>query len=166
MIAVYPGTFDPFTNGHLEITKRALKIFDKIIILVAENKSKNTLLPTEVRKALIEKCFENEVRVQVKVFDGLLTDYLKSINQTVIVRGIRNVIDLEYEKALQSMYKHMHPEIEVILFQSSPETSFLSSTFIRDIVKNKGNIKELVPNSVHEYLEKQDIISDNLNKSK
>lgn len=146
--AVYPGTFDPLTNGHVNIVQRALKLFDEIIIAVAANPGKQPFLCYEQRITLTRKTFANEKRVKVEGFDNLLTDFLRSKNTSVVIRGLRAVSDFEYEFSLAGMNRKLMPEIETIYLMPSDEYMFISSSFVREVAKLKGDVSAFVPTSV------------------
>ncbi|MGN1394343.1 MAG: pantetheine-phosphate adenylyltransferase [Succinivibrionaceae bacterium] len=152
MIAVFPGTFDPFTNGHLDIVARGLTIFSKIVIAISENPSKKTILPVTIRRKLIEETFKDYQNIEVITFTGLLSDLLEDLNVYCILRGVRNTIDFEYELALQGMYKNLNPNIEVVLLPTKHELSFISSTFVRDVLNHGGDISRFVPTPINQYL--------------
>lgn len=151
-IAVYPGTFDPLTNGHVNIVQRALKLFDEIIIAVASNPDKRPFLSYEQRVSLARESFANEPRVQVEGFDTLLTDFLRVKNAKVVIRGLRAVSDFEYEFSLAGMNRKLMPEIETIYLMPSDEYMFMSSSFVREVAKLKGDVRAFVPPAVFEAL--------------
>lgn len=144
-IAVYPGTFDPLTNGHVNIVQRALKLFDEIIIAVASNPDKRPFLSYEQRVSLARESFADEPRVTVEGFDTLLTDFLRAKNAVVVIRGLRAVSDFEYEFSLAGMNRKLMPEIETIYLMPSDEYMFMSSSFVREVAKLKGDVSAFVP---------------------
>jgi pantetheine-phosphate adenylyltransferase len=152
MLAVYPGTFDPFTIGHLDILERSSKIFEKVIIAISNSPNKNTVFNLDERVAMTKECVSKYQNVEVIGFKGMLIDFLKEQNADILVRGIRNMIDSEYELSLQGMYKMLMPELEVILLQSSPKIAFISSTLVREVILHKGDISPFVPNEIFEYI--------------
>lgn len=147
-VGVYPGSFDPLTNGHLDIIKRASKIFDKLIVGVLRNSQKNSMFTMEERVQLIKKSVaaESDIEnVEVVMFEGLLVDFVKNSGASTIVRGLRAVSDYEYELQMAMLNKHMNEEIDTIFFMTDIKNSFLSSSIIKDVAKNHGDISGLVP---------------------
>lgn len=156
-IGVYPGSFDPLTNGHLDIIIRASKLFDKLVVGVLRNSEKRSLFTMEERVDMIKRCTKDLGNVEVKMFEGLLVDFVKEENAGTIVRGLRAVSDYEYELQMALLNKHMSEETDTIFFMTDIHNSFLSSSIIRDIAKNGGNIHGLVP---------EEIVNDVYNKTK
>lgn len=151
-IAVYPGTFDPITNGHTDLAKRGCKVFDKIIIAVAENPQKNTLFNLSERINFIKNIFSKEVKIEVYPLNNLLVQFAKDHSATVILRGLRAVSDFEYEVQLASMNRSMEPEIESVFMSPAEEFSFLSSSIIKDIARHGGKLEKFVHKDVLEAL--------------
>jgi len=147
-IAVFPGSFDPITKGHEDIVKRGLLLFDEIIIAIGENSTKNYFFPLEKRKSFIEKTFNGESKIKTDTYNGLTIDYCKKVNANFILRGLRNPSDFEFEKAIAQMNRTMAPEIETVLMLTAPEFSAISSTIVRDIIRNNGDVKQFVPSGV------------------
>ncbi|MCD8525130.1 MAG: pantetheine-phosphate adenylyltransferase [Gammaproteobacteria bacterium] len=147
-IAVYPGTFDPLTNGHVNIVERALRIFDQVIVAVAENPDKRPFLTYQRRIELATQCFLAQKGVVVEGFSGLLTDFVVSKNTTIVIRGLRAVSDFEYEFMLAGMNRKLMPMIETVYLMPSDDYMFVSSSFVREVAKLKGDISALVPNAV------------------
>ena len=147
-IGVYPGSFDPLTNGHLDIIIRASRLFDKLIVGVLKNDSKQSMFSMEERVGLIGKCISDLENVNVELFDGLLVDFVAQKGANTIVRGLRAVSDYEYELQMAMLNKHMNEEIETIFFMTDIHNSFLSSSIIKDVAKNGGNIHGLVPEAI------------------
>ena len=133
LIAVYPGTFDPITNGHTDLVNRGIKIFDKIIIAVAENPTKNTLFTISERVNFIEKIFEGNMKIEIFPLNRLLVEFAKDHGATVILRGLRAVSDFEYEVQLASMNRSMEPDIESVFMSPAEKYGFLSSSIIKDL---------------------------------
>ena len=133
LIAVYPGTFDPITNGHTDLVNRGIKIFDKIIIAVAENPTKNTLFTISERMNFIEKIFEGNMKIEIFPLNRLLVEFAKDHGATVILRGLRAVSDFEYEVQLASMNRSMEPDIESVFMSPAEKYGFLSSSIIKDL---------------------------------
>jgi pantetheine-phosphate adenylyltransferase len=154
-IAVYPGTFDPVTNGHLDIIRRSLNMFDKLIVAVAHNPGKNPVFSVEERVGLINSATKEWKNIQVDHFGNLLTDYMKSVKSKVIVRGLRAVTDYEFELQMGLMNRALDPSIETIFLIPSEVYSFLSSRIIKEIARLNGNIKGMVPEAVESLLKKK-----------
>ena len=151
-VAIYPGTFDPVTNGHIDIIRRALNIFDKLIVSVALNPRKNPLFSIEQRVELIQQGLEGLKHVEILPFDNLLTDFAQANNATVIIKGLRAVSDFEYELQMGLMNRNLDEAIETLFMIPSQEYSFLSSSFVKEIAKHGGDIHKLVPKTVAEKL--------------
>lgn len=151
-IGIYPGTFDPVTNGHLDILKRASKLFDKIIVGVAVDSDKNTLFDIDERVNFIKDATSELTNVEVEAFSGLLMHFTESRGAKVIIRGLRAVSDFEYEFQLALMNKNLNDDVETMFLTTSGEYAFLSSTIIKSVVKLNGEIKGLVPLNVEEAL--------------
>lgn len=148
--ALFPGSFDPFTIGHESIVRRSLKLFDKIIIGVGSNNNKSGFIKIEKRIKLIQKVFADEKRVEVKTYSGLTTDFCKSINCKFILRGLRTSADFEFERAIGQTNKLLESEIETVFILTLPEHSFISSSIVRDIIINGGNLDGLLPKNICE----------------
>jgi len=155
LIAVYPGTFDPITNGHTDLAKRATKIFDKLIIAIAENPSKKALFSAQKRVELAKIVFANEKQIEVLSFNKLLVQFAKEHSATTILRGLRAVSDFEYEVQLASMNRSMEPEIESVFMSPGEEYSFLSSSIVKDIAAHGGNLKQFVHDAVGKALKEK-----------
>jgi pantetheine-phosphate adenylyltransferase len=151
-IAIYPGTFDPLTNGHVNIVERALTLFDEIIVAVSESPDKKPFLPHAQRIELAQKSFAQVNNVHVEGFDTLLTDFLRSKNARAVIRGLRAVSDFEYEFMLAGMNRQLMPEIETIYLMPSDEYMFVSSTFVREVAKLNGDVSHFVPPVVLDVL--------------
>lgn len=147
-IALFPGSFDPITKGHEDIVKRAIPLFDKIIVAIGQNSSKIYHFTSEKRKAFISDTFKNFPTVEVKEYSGLTVDFCKKENAQYILRGLRNPSDFEFEKSIAQMNRAMVPEIETVLILTAPEYSAISSTIVRDILKNGGNARQFVPEAI------------------
>ena len=152
LIAVYPGTFDPITNGHTDLVDRGVKIFDKVIIAVAENPTKNTLFNISERINFIDKIFQNNKSVAIYPLNKLLVEFAKDHNATVILRGLRAVSDFEYEVQLASMNRSMEPNIESVFMSPAEKYGFLSSSIIKDIAKHGGDLNKFVNKDVLDAL--------------
>ena len=145
--ALFPGSFDPFTIGHLDIVKRGVKIFDEIVIGIGTNSEKRYMFSLEQRLAFIEACFADEPRVRVATYKGLTIDYCKEIEADFILRGVRNNGDFEFEKAIARTNRKLS-EIETVFLLTSAQTSFISSSIVREIIRNQGDYTQLVPDCV------------------
>lgn len=152
-IAVYPGSFDPITYGHIDIINRALQIFDNVIVAVACNSSKNSLFAMDERLSLIREVLYDNGRVKVDTFDGLLVDYVRSQNATVIIRGLRAVSDFEYEFQLAQINRGISTDVETLFMMTSVPFSYLSSSVVKEISSLKGPVDNLVPPLVKKALE-------------
>lgn len=155
LIAVYPGTFDPITNGHTDLVNRGIKIFDKVIIAVAENPTKNTLFTISERVNFIEKIFEGNMKIEIFPLNRLLVEFAKDHGATVILRGLRAVSDFEYEVQLASMNRSMEPNIESVFMSPAEKYGFLSSSIIKDIAKHDGDLSKFVDKEVLKSLKKK-----------
>lgn len=145
--AVFPGSFDPIHLGHYEIVERGLEIFDQIILAIGINADKKYMFSLEDRKHFLEKTFENEDRIVVKTYEGLTVDFCKKENAQFLLRGLRNAIDLEFEKSIAETNFKMSG-VESVFLLSSGDKAHISSTIVRDVMRNKGNYEFLVPNVV------------------
>ncbi len=154
-IAIYPGSFDPITYGHLDILKNAAGIFDKVIIAVAHNGAKHGFLNTEERVNLIKESVKEIPNVEVDAFEGLTIEYAKKIGANVLIRGLRAVSDFEFEMQLSQTNSALCDEIKTVFLTTKPEYNFISSSTIKEILNNGGNISKFVPPAVYKYLEKR-----------
>jgi pantetheine-phosphate adenylyltransferase len=148
-IAVFPGSFDPFTIGHEDIVRRALGLFDEIIIAVGANVLKKNFYTLETRKEIISKVFQNEPRVIVDHYDGLTVDYCKKNGAAYLLRGLRTAADFEFERAIGQVNKSIAPDIESIFLLTVPEHSFINSSIVRDIIKSGGDASKFVPAAIN-----------------
>jgi len=153
--AIYPGSFDPITNGHLDIIKRASKIFDKVIVVIAENSRKKSFFSIEEKKDMITRVIKDLKEVEVQSFDGLLIDCVRSNKANVILRGMRAISDFEYESQFALINKKMAPEIETIFMVTSTRYSYLNSSIVKEIASLNGCISDLVPAYVARKLKKK-----------
>lgn len=152
--AVYAGTFDPITLGHLDVIERSAKIFDFLYIGVAARVKKNTLIPVEERHILVSKSVKHISNVKVLIFNGLLVDFVKECQASVIVRGLRALSDFEYEFEMASANKKLMENVETMFLPTSLEYSFLSSSLVKEVASLGGDISIWVPNCVSRYLKK------------
>lgn len=152
MNAVYPGSFDPITNGHVDIIHRGLKIFERIVIAVLENPKKSSLFSTKEKVTIIKDIFHTQKNVEVKAFKGLLVDFTKNNNAKVVMRGLRAISDFEYEFQMALMNRKLDPEIETFFMVPSVNYSFLSSRLVKEICMLGGSITSLVPPVVEQKL--------------
>lgn len=151
-IAIYPGTFDPITMGHVDIIDRALNLFDKVIIAVAVNSAKDPVFSLKERLQMIEDTFVGRRRIQVKSVSGLLVDYAYRQNAKAIVRGLRAVSDFDYEFQLALMNRKLKREVESVFLMPGFRWIFISSSIIKDAARNGGDVSDLVPYHVNEML--------------
>ena len=147
-ICLFPGTFDPITLGHVDIIERAVSLFDKLVIGVGINSSKQPMFTLEQRTSWIQEIFKNDPRIEVAGYEGLTVDYCRKINAKYILRGIRYVSDFEYEKAIADMTRMLVPDIETIFLTCAPLYSTISSTLVRDVIRNGGNASMFIPGVV------------------
>jgi pantetheine-phosphate adenylyltransferase len=153
--AVCPGSFDPVTLGHLDIIKRGAKVFDEVIVVVANNQSKDPLFTVDERIALLKEVTKKFPNVKVDCFNGLLIDYVKNIGANVILRGLRAVSDFEYEMKIASINKKLDDEVETFFMMTNNQYSFLSSSIVKEAAKYHANVSDLVPEIVEEALKEK-----------
>ncbi len=153
--ALYAGSFDPFTNGHLDIVKRALKMFDEIVVLVAVSPSKRNFLNKEERINLLERLFADEPKVRVDSWDGLIVDYVSENNISAIVRGLRPTGDFEIEFQMASMNRKLNPNAETVFFMTGENLYYISSSLVKEIFQHGGDIQNFVPGVVFDELKKK-----------
>lgn len=151
-IALFPGSFDPITNAHLDILNRAEQLFDKVYVGIGLNSTKQALLSPEQREKMLKKVFKNNPKIEVVTYEGLTVEYCHKIGAQYMIRGIRSTSDFEYEKAIAQMNHAMRPEIESIFILSKPGFSAISSTIVRDILRNGGDVSKFVPKEVLEEM--------------
>lgn len=143
--AIFPGSFDPFTIGHESIVRRAIPMFDKIIIMIGFNANKKSFFPLEKRLRWINQVFQNVDKIEVRVHEGLTVDFCKEVGAQYILRGLRTSSDFEYERAIAQVNKKMHPEIETVFLLTLPEHTPVNATIIRDIVFHGGDASMFLP---------------------
>jgi pantetheine-phosphate adenylyltransferase len=146
--AIYPGSFDPVTNGHVDIIERGLRVFDRIVVAVLKNPKKATLFTTKERVRMIQDLFASKKEVEVRAFDGLLVDFAKAQGTNVVIRGLRAISDFEYEFQMALMNRSLAPDIETFFMMPSVHYTFLSSNMVREIAGLGGSIEGLVPGPV------------------
>ena len=154
-IAVYPGSFDPITNGHLDLIQRALKIFDRIIVAVATNAFKKSLFTIEERVEMVRISLESYPQISIDTFDGLLVKYAKGKNARAILRGLRAVTDFEYEFQLAMMNRRLEPGIETVFLMTGLRWVFLSSSILKEAAVHGGDIEGMVPEIVSRKLKEK-----------
>lgn len=154
-IAVYPGSFDPITMGHVDIINRLAPLYSEVVILVAQSAQKQSLFTAEERKSLIEKSLANLKNVKVDFFEGLTVDYMKKHKAQVIIRGLRAIVDFEYELTMAQINKKIAPEIETLLMFASPECYYISSRGVKELAVNGGDLTGFVPEIVKEAITKK-----------
>ena len=145
--AIFPGSFDPLTLGHYDIIERGAKLFDEVIIAIGVNAEKKYMFTLEQRKKFIEEAFADNNRVKVVTYKGLTVDFCKEINVDFILRGLRNPADFEFEKAIAHTNRDLAP-VETVFLLTSAKTSYISSSIVRDVIRNNGDYTKLVPKSV------------------
>ncbi|MBI3449384.1 MAG: pantetheine-phosphate adenylyltransferase [Acidobacteria bacterium] len=153
IIAVYPGTFDPITNGHLDIIERGSRLFERVIVAILENYEKSPLLTVPERRGLIVEATARLGNVTVESFDGLLADYARSRGASVIVRGLRAISDFEYEFQMGLMNRRLNPEMETVFMMPSEAYSYVSSRLVKEVVALGGSVTGLVPEAVERMIE-------------
>jgi pantetheine-phosphate adenylyltransferase len=147
-IAVYPGTFDPITNGHVYILQGALKLFDRVIVAIAENVRKSPLFALDERRRLIADAVDGDDRVEVDAFQGLLVDYVRSQRASAVIRGLRALADFEYEFQAAHMNRHLAPEVETVFLMTSQESFYVSSSLVKEVALMGGDVSRMVPPAV------------------
>ena len=145
--AIFPGSFDPITIGHVDIIKRAMKVFDEIIIAVGDNTDKKYMFPKEKRVEFVKQTFNNYNSIKIESYSGLTVDFCKKNNTEFMIRGLRNPADFEFEKSIALTNRRM-TDIETIFFLTSPENSFVSSSIVRDLIRNSGDYKLFIPKGI------------------
>ncbi|HIP46038.1 MAG TPA: pantetheine-phosphate adenylyltransferase [Campylobacterales bacterium] len=157
-IAVYPGTFDPVTNGHIDIIKRAKTIFDEVIVAIAESTDKRPMFSMQCRKEMLEIATQDMPCVRIETFDTLLVDFAKEMKTKNIIRGLRAISDFEYELQLSYANSSLDPNIETIFLMPTLENAFISSSVVRAILKHNGPITRLVPKEILPLIDKDSYV--------
>ncbi len=150
-VAVFPGSFDPVTKGHEEIVRRAAHMFDEIIVAIGINTSKAALFSVEQRMKWVRAAFDDIPNVRVDMYEGLTVDFCRKHQANYILRGVRSVADFEYERAIAAMNKSLLHDVETVVLFSDPQWISVSSTIIREIIKNKGDVSQFLPSGVDVY---------------
>lgn len=147
-IAVFPGSFDPFTIGHEEIVRRGLRIFDRIIIAVGINVGKSGFMDADKRIAIVKKVFADNPQVSVESYTGLTVDYCKRVGAKFIIRGLRTAADFEYERSIGQINRALDADVETVFLLTSPQHTFISSTIVKDIIINGGDASKFLPSNI------------------
>jgi pantetheine-phosphate adenylyltransferase len=150
--AIFPGSFDPITSGHLEIILRGRALFDEIIVAIGINSQKKYLFSLEQRLEMLELCFADEPTIRVSSYNGLTVDYARQQGAKFMLRGLRSPQDLSYEQPIELINKHMAPDLETVHLLSSPDTAMISSTIVREVIKHRGRVEGLLPDPVAAYV--------------
>lgn len=154
-IAIYPGSFDPITNGHIDVIERAAKVFDKIYVVIGINSKKSSLFTQEERLEMVQQSLAHVPAVEVAFHDGLIVDYAVSVEATAIIRGLRSVTDFEFELQIALMNRKMQPELQTVFLMPHEKYTYLSSSIIREIARYKQNVSEFVPKPVEQKLKEK-----------
>ncbi|PSL50790.1 phosphopantetheine adenylyltransferase [Salsuginibacillus halophilus] len=150
--AVYPGSFDPVTNGHIDIIERSADVFERVVVAVLHNRNKTPLFSMEERLEMLKQATAHLDNVEIDSFHGLLIDYMKERNAKVIVRGLRAVSDFEYEMQAASINRKLNPSVETFFMMTNNQYSYLSSSIVKEVAKYNADVSELVPEPVQSYL--------------
>ena len=151
-IAIFPGSFDPITIGHVDILERALPLFEKIIVAIGTNSQKKYFFSLEERLELIRKVFENEPKIEVQTYSGLTANYATEIGANFLLRGVRNATDFEFEKTIAQLNQALQHNLETVLLVCQPKYSHISSTIVREILIHKGNAEKFLPAAIQTYI--------------
>ena len=145
--AVFPGSFDPITIGHVDIITRSMNVFEEIIIAVGDNRDKRYMFPKEKRVEFVKQTFVNFDTIKIESYDGLTVDFCKKNNTDFLIRGLRNLADFEFEKSIALTNREM-TDVDTVFFLTSPEKSFISSSIVRDLIRNNGDYKLFIPEGI------------------
>lgn len=151
-IAIFPGSFDPFTNGHYDIVKRSLGLFDEFIIAIGNNSTKSRYLPVEVMVQIIKNILKKEEKVSVQSYKGLTAEFARSVGARYLVRGLRNTTDFEYENTIAQANRHVNPDLETVFLITSPALAAISSSIIREIHGYGGNVDAFIPFQISQHV--------------
>jgi pantetheine-phosphate adenylyltransferase len=155
LTAVYPGSFDPITNGHVDILRRSLGLFEKVIVALAENVRKQPLFSVAERSEMVRHSIGDEPRVEIDSFEGLLVDYARRRGAKVVIRGLRAIADFEYEFQLAHMNRHLAPDVETLFLMTSDESFYVSSSLVKEVAAMGGDIARIAPAPVVEALNRK-----------
>ncbi|PVY42394.1 pantetheine-phosphate adenylyltransferase [Pontibacter virosus] len=148
--AIFPGSFDPFTNGHLDVVLRGSKMFDEIIIAIGNNSSKQRYIPVDKMVEVINGVFKDQPNIQAQPYKGLTAEFAREVGATFLLRGLRNTTDFEYENTIAQANRHINPELETVFLITSPALAAISSTIIREIHRFGGNVDDFIPFQISE----------------
>ena len=162
VVAIYPGSFDPLTNGHIDIIQRGLRFFDRVVIAVLINQEKSPLFTVPERVQIAREVFRDRANVEVDTFDGLLVEYAQSKKASVIVRGLRAVSDFEYEMQMALMNRRLCPEVETIFMMPAEPYTYVSSRLVKEVVALGGSVHDLVPDIVERRLREKKLARETL----
>lgn len=150
--ALFPGSFDPITIAHVDILKRSIPLFDRVVLGIGTNSAKQGFLPIETREAIVRSVFKEYPNVEIEAYEGLTVDFCRKVEANYMIRGIRSVADFEYERAIAQINQTMMPNVETIFILSKPEYSAISSTIVRDILRNNGDVSPFLPQEALAFL--------------
>lgn len=153
-IAIFPGSFDPITCGHVSVIRRAIPLFDKIIVAIGINALKSTYFDLEKRMAMIQAVFAESEKIEVQSYSGLTIDFCREMNAKFLLRGLRTSADFEFERSIGQMNKQMNPDIETVFLLTQPEHTALNSSIVRDILRHNGDVSKFVPSEALRFLKK------------
>jgi pantetheine-phosphate adenylyltransferase len=151
-IAIFPGSFDPFTNGHYDIVKRSIGLFDEIIIAIGNNSSKKRYVPVEKMLVIIEEIFKDEKAVSAQSYKGLTAEFARTVGAGYLLRGLRNTTDFEYENTIAQANRHLNKELETVFLITSPHLAAISSSIIREIHSYGGNVDDFIPFRISQHV--------------
>jgi pantetheine-phosphate adenylyltransferase len=155
VIAIYPGSFDPITNGHVDILRRSLRLFDRVVVALAENVRKQPLFSLQERTEMIRRSIDDDSRVEVDAFQGLLVDYARRRGARVVIRGLRAIADFEYEFQFAHMNRHLAADVETVFLMTSDDSFYVSSSLVKEVAAMGGDISKVAPPAVVEALAKK-----------
>lgn len=154
-IAIFPGSFDPITIGHIDLIERSIPLFDKVVVAIGQNNQKKYLFPLKQRQTWLKKIAKQYDQVEVATYKGLTVNYAKKINAGFLVRGLRNASDFDYEKTISQLNNIVGQGLETVFFIAQPGMSHISSTIVREIIKGKGNVSDFVPDFINKDLKQK-----------